>query len=247
MTHPGSVRSYGFYAIGEILLVMIGILLALQVNTWNQERLERVEEVEILKSVKDDLNNTISEFIFLNGVRDRILAGTDGLLEMAQTKTFDQNRIDSLLGLTFYRPTFNNELGSINFLFTSGKINLIENDSIRNFLIAWPGQVSDMTEEEVYAITFFQDRYYPKIAEHIMVHDVLVETNSTSFFGTDIFEGQFSDVAMEGNYESLFNDREFLNHLRMRASHLLITNAETMDLASRARGLIDMIDREIGK
>ena len=247
MTNSGSFRKYSLYAIGEILLVMIGILLALQVNNWNQERLERLEEIEILKSVKDDLNNTISEFTFLNGVRDRILAGTDGLLKMTRTNEIDESRVDSLLGLTFYRPTFNNELGSINFLFTSGKINLIENDSIRNFLIAWPGQVSDMTEEEVYAITFFQDRYYPKIAEHIMVHDVLVETNSTSFFGTEIFEGQFSDLAMEGDYESLFDDREFLNHLRMRASHLLITNAETMDLANRARWLIDMIDREIGK
>jgi len=35
------------YAIGEILLVMIGILLALQVNSWNHSRLDRVSEKDL--------------------------------------------------------------------------------------------------------------------------------------------------------------------------------------------------------
>jgi len=34
----GQLRKYLFYAVGEILLVMIGILLALQVNNWNEHR-----------------------------------------------------------------------------------------------------------------------------------------------------------------------------------------------------------------
>ena len=36
---------YFLYAIGEILLVVVGILLALQINTWNQERQERAKEI----------------------------------------------------------------------------------------------------------------------------------------------------------------------------------------------------------
>ena len=34
----GKIRRYLVYALGEILLVMIGILLALQVNNWNEEK-----------------------------------------------------------------------------------------------------------------------------------------------------------------------------------------------------------------
>ena len=37
----GSVTKYLLYAIGEILLVVIGILIALQVNNWNEERLQQ--------------------------------------------------------------------------------------------------------------------------------------------------------------------------------------------------------------
>lgn len=43
---------YSRYAIGEIALVMIGILLALQVNNWNEKRLAKLQEIIILKNIK---------------------------------------------------------------------------------------------------------------------------------------------------------------------------------------------------
>ena len=39
---------YARYAIGEILLVVVGILIALQINTWNEERKNKKFEDEIL-------------------------------------------------------------------------------------------------------------------------------------------------------------------------------------------------------
>ena len=46
---------YARYAIGEIILVVIGILIALQINTWNGERLEKKKEIKILNTLLDDL------------------------------------------------------------------------------------------------------------------------------------------------------------------------------------------------
>ena len=51
------------YAIGEIFLVVIGILFALQINSWNQNRLERIEEIEILKSLHSDFFQTKSKVL----------------------------------------------------------------------------------------------------------------------------------------------------------------------------------------
>lgn len=39
---------YLMYAVGEIILVVIGILIALQINTWNEYKKDRVEEKDIL-------------------------------------------------------------------------------------------------------------------------------------------------------------------------------------------------------
>ena len=51
----GNMRQYLLYAIGEILLVMIGILLALQVNNWNQQRINKSMERNYLERFLMDL------------------------------------------------------------------------------------------------------------------------------------------------------------------------------------------------
>jgi hypothetical protein len=57
----GSARKYILYAIGEIALVVIGILIALQINNWNEWRKDRVKEKEVLEDVLKNLirNNEI--------------------------------------------------------------------------------------------------------------------------------------------------------------------------------------------
>jgi len=49
------------YAIGEIVLVMIGILLALQVNNWNNNRLDEKQEVEILLQLENEYEVNLKE------------------------------------------------------------------------------------------------------------------------------------------------------------------------------------------
>ena len=46
---------YSRYAIGEIVLVVIGILIALQINNWNEYRQERISEMNFLSRIKEDL------------------------------------------------------------------------------------------------------------------------------------------------------------------------------------------------
>ena len=48
------------YAIGEIVLVVIGILIALQINNWNEDRKERLIENEILSELLIDLNKDLT-------------------------------------------------------------------------------------------------------------------------------------------------------------------------------------------
>ncbi len=55
MITKNKVTNYLLYAIGEILLVMIGILLALQVNNWNETRTQQNELRSILKTISLDL------------------------------------------------------------------------------------------------------------------------------------------------------------------------------------------------
>jgi hypothetical protein len=133
----------------------------------------------------------------------------------------------------------------IDLLFTSGKINLIKIDSIGEFPIAWPGSIRDMAEEVVYTGTLFQEHYYPVVAKYILVQDVLANIFSTFFFRTEVPEEQYTTLPVSNDSEVLLKDREFLNHLRMRAPHMQIPRGDSRDPILRRRKLIGLIDREI--
>ena len=49
--------SYVIYAIGETILVVVGILIALQINNWNESRKDRLHEIELVNLLITDLND----------------------------------------------------------------------------------------------------------------------------------------------------------------------------------------------
>ena len=55
LIQENNMGKYFKYALGEIFLVMIGILLALQINNWNEKRKIKANEVNILNNLKSDL------------------------------------------------------------------------------------------------------------------------------------------------------------------------------------------------
>ena len=64
----GKTVKYLKYAIGEIILVVIGILIALQINNWNEKSKLKIEEIKLLKEMrsalisdKEDVISNISE------------------------------------------------------------------------------------------------------------------------------------------------------------------------------------------
>ena len=59
----GSAKKYFLYAIGEIALVVIGILIAIQINNWNEWRRDRVKEQYVLKELQETVqaNNQLIE------------------------------------------------------------------------------------------------------------------------------------------------------------------------------------------
>ncbi|NNF33497.1 MAG: hypothetical protein HKN68_05285 [Saprospiraceae bacterium] len=100
----GKVARYLFYALGEILLVVVGILLALQVNEWNQKRLDRNEETVILRNLKDDFQKAIDEFEFLNSLRDDIISAAKDItsIDVSNLDQYPTQYLDSLFRKTLY-------------------------------------------------------------------------------------------------------------------------------------------------
>ena len=231
----------------EILVITIGILGAFALNSWNQGRIEHLEEREVIRNIKGDINNTILEFQKLNKIRNDVVSSTNLLLEFSEYDLIEISVLDSLLGLTFYRPTFNNTLGSINLLFSSGKINLIKNDSIRNPLISLPGEIDDLVEEEVYSNESFHDHYVPIVFRHINFEEVPLFGFGSTLIGISGQRAGKTTPVKKSNYNALLRDQEFRNHISLRRNQMDLTNRETLFLIEKLNSLTKLIDKELSK
>jgi hypothetical protein len=121
---------YLIYAIGEIVLVMIGILLALQINNWNNDRIERKLEsnilIEILVNLKKDVINLNSKIKFN---QNKFKLNREVLIHLEQrTPLTDSLRMsyNKLIG----RGTFEPITVAYENLKSKG-IDIIKNDSLR--------------------------------------------------------------------------------------------------------------------
>ncbi|MGB5172610.1 hypothetical protein [Eudoraea sp.] len=232
----------------EIIVIILGILGAFALTNWNEERLEKLEEIKVLKSVKADLEGTIKEFEFLNTVRLKVLKGTQEIFNVTNNNlvAYPEHTLDSLIALTFYSPSFNSQQGSIGLLFSSGKINLISNNLIQKELLAWPGAIEDMIEEEGYANKLLQGPYYKILAEYLAIQNVMGSLVTASLISKSVPKQGMKNNSLKSNYSDLFANRAFFNHLSLRATHMQTSIIESESLIEQAKQLIDVINKELG-
>jgi len=135
------VAKYLRYAIGEILLVVIGILIALQVNNWNQERIAGIEERTILKNIhseflenKKSLENKLAE-------TNRGFQSSKMLMNLVGKgkNEIEKYNTDSLLFHSLESGEFKFSENTISDLLQSGRLQLLHNEKLINLLYEWSG------------------------------------------------------------------------------------------------------------
>ncbi|TPV32807.1 hypothetical protein FJ651_10855 [Paucihalobacter ruber] len=107
------VTQYLTYAIGEIILVVIGILIALSINNWNEARKHKITELGFVKSLVKDLNEDLIALESTIEYNDIKVSRLDSLLKYAGTDINamkNQNQLYSLLRRSlFNRRSFQNQ------------------------------------------------------------------------------------------------------------------------------------------
>lgn len=139
---------YFKYAIGEIILVMIGILLALQVNNWNENRKDRIKEEAILVELHKDFKKNLEEFspVKRNQLNTfncgKIVFRNINKLHLEQSRDSVFKYATGMFGGYAYHPSN----GVVESLISSGDFNLIKNDTLRKYLVSWKDVLTDYTE-----------------------------------------------------------------------------------------------------
>ena len=130
LIHQGNLKTYFKYAIGEILLVMVGILLALQVNTWNEKRIQGNEEVKLLKELMSDLEQSRLDFELDSQIFEKSLQSNHIILDQIANKLPYHDSLNAHFYNMWPFSTFSINSTTFDNLRQSGS-NLISNDSVR--------------------------------------------------------------------------------------------------------------------
>ena len=137
MIKQNKVSNYLLYAIGEIVLVVIGILIALQVNNWNETRKLNATEKEFFQGVRSDLLQDKAYMNLIIEKANKKIAAYNMFKDDLQN-LYDTNRpkLDSLLRIYFdLGGTFYPISGSFNSAMSSNEFNTFKNKSLKMMVI----------------------------------------------------------------------------------------------------------------
>ena len=234
---------YFKYAIGEIILVVIGILIALQINNWNTNRntyinqekylvLLKKEAINNLNAIKISKKNTLNTFEGQRKLVELIDSDHDTISEPYFSQVYSE--------VFFYTNQFKYENNVLSELKTTGELKNISNDNIRNNLMGLEALVEiiksqEQSVEEIYKKSTDFNRRYGNLR---LVFDDLNLNDSLNFPKA---RKQTSNI-------SLLKLKEFENNLIGYTGTVYnLLNWQYPQLEKHLRKLIALIDKELDK
>ncbi len=142
MADDNKPLKYMRYAIGEIVLVVIGILIALQINNLNEVGKTSNIEIEYLKRLRSDLANDTAYYHRRINYSNQVIADHKKAMKISHTEiTSPQDFFQSFNYLDFSSEALSIRNITYNEMHNAGQINIIRNDNIKTELLEFYRQV----------------------------------------------------------------------------------------------------------
>lgn len=250
LANDNQFLKYSRYAVGEILLVVIGILIALGINNWNENRKNQNEQYFLLNKLKSDIQSDVNEISMKISVGELNITNFKFCLEVLSRKKDVpreefMSRFGGILGINYFdqnTTTFDN-------LVSSGKIELIEDQNLLDSLVNYYNKDYKSWD------TALRDYTRNILAPYIMSHDHVPDLHREE--GNDDPALGLNGPGKDFHYEdvSLFDvkpkslndyrkDIFIINALRQKIFNLEGQRFVYLELRAEMEGMIRMIEKE---
>lgn len=144
-------KNYLRYAIGEVILVVAGILIALQVNNYNEELNNKELEKKILLSLHNEISSSLLNCNLVTSKKREIISSSNEIVsEISPDGHWDSKyKLDSLIfNITNSGWRHVPQEGVLNELINSGKLTLISDNKLKTLISSLPRAYSQMIEND---------------------------------------------------------------------------------------------------
>lgn len=225
---------YLLYAVGEIILVVIGILIALQVNNWNISRQVEKKEITTLKELRSSLMISKMNLANLLANNDRWLAYNYKIKDYLENKKPYDTSLDKCFGTYYWTGKAQLTSAPYDQLKIEG-LDLISNEQIRMQLVYifedYFGQIK--SEHEAWDKDFLAAIIYP---QHVTLFKKYYPIS---------YQKYSDEYAKPINYQALLDNQKFINTISENISLKRYSMTFKRDLIMKIDSLNHGISREI--
>ncbi|MBK7944593.1 MAG: hypothetical protein IPJ85_04460 [Flavobacteriales bacterium] len=241
---------YLVYAAGEILLVVIGILIALQLNLLKEQRNQRKQELETLAQLREEFQDNLKQIDEKIAMRQAMIRSSMQLLAIHDDSTLMvTDSVEYLIARTTVSPTFD---PITNDLIGSGRLYLISNPELRRMLSRWTSDVAQITEEEQAWITLNRQNWTPFLRSHFPMRNI----HAAKWSGLDVVNTLLLDKGQGDRWtmgrsrrapdlKTLFAQPQFEDLASMVASASMFANRQSEALRKNIVSILELIDAEL--
>jgi hypothetical protein len=230
---------YFRYAIGEIILVVFGILIALQINNWKEEKKYRIVEQSILNNLKEDFiknQQEIEVLIFANNKYHRNLNKFIEILKSSPKKTNIQIP-DTLTMVAIAAPTYIPTTSTIDVIISTGNIDLIKNEELKTLISRFKRELADLSEDEYDVRTMANIQLAPLLSTE---NDLIDEYENTYAYTID------RDNKVKINASSLVKNSNLLStYIAQRLYYNKMILSQLNGVYEMQKEILKLINNEI--
>jgi hypothetical protein len=242
MIKENRVSKYILYALGEILLVVIGILIALNINNNNELKQQRVKELNYLKNIKTDLKLNIAHLDNYINTRETAINSANTIIAhyegkpITDLKAFSRHTVNIYTWRKFFQ--INNTFQE---LINSGNLALISNDSIKGTLLNMESLYKVMKDEEAHF------RYDAEILLYEPSYDMMDMNPIVQNYMHFVSNGTAGDdrELSRKEFDAMLKDTKQKNGFVMSVYQFTVMNQQFNQMKNMCQQLIELIDKEM--
>lgn len=246
---------YILYALGEILLVVVGILIALYINNQNEERKERKEEGVLIEQLLIDFNSNLTQLDQKIAFRNEFMNSSKQLFSFIDDAALrNKDSIDHHIAKTLPYATFDpiiNDLGG------SGELAIIKNIELKHALTRWTSEIKDVIEDEIIWKNYRNEQYFPYLIKHYQLRTIRNKAYKSNILGLYSLEigrnilgnsdNEIGESKHLEDFNALLDHPDFEDHLSRCFSINSWANVQSGILRKRMVEIINMLEKEINK